>query len=167
MSNVCGHFLLPDLESKNKRKMRICLPFVYDQRGAGDAASFVFDLNPKNHHFKSLGHNPSLLGLFFSVLDQFANTSHFISGGELISLFDADSSFYLRGSNAISKFFCAFVNWIGHLISDMSGSSGSRGSKPRRIRWTRLRRCAHTARSRGIWLPRSCRIRRRWNALGD
>jgi hypothetical protein len=26
-----------------------------------------------------------------------------------------------------SKFFCAFVNWFGHLISDMTGSSGSKG----------------------------------------
>lgn len=26
-----------------------------------------------------------------------------------------------------SKLFCAFVNWFGHLISDMSGSSGSKG----------------------------------------
>lgn len=58
----------------------------YDQTGAGDAARLVFDLNPRNHHFKSLGHNPSLLGLFFSILDQFANTAHFISEGELISL---------------------------------------------------------------------------------
>lgn len=40
----------------------------YDQRGAGDAASFVFNLTPGNHHFKSLGHNPTLLGLFFSIL---------------------------------------------------------------------------------------------------
>jgi len=24
----------------------------YDQRGAGDVASWIFDLNPKNHHFK-------------------------------------------------------------------------------------------------------------------
>lgn len=99
----------------------------YDQRGVGDAASFVFDLNPTNHHFKSLAHNPSLLGLFFSILDQFTNSSHFISGGELISLADADGKFELRGNNVTSKLFCAFVNWFGHLISDMSGSSGSKG----------------------------------------
>lgn len=100
----------------------------YDQRGAGDAASGIFDLNPKNHHFKSLAHNPTLLGLFFSVLDQFNNTSHFVSEGELISLEDADGSFELcGGDNVSSKFFCAFVNWFGHLISDMSGSSGSKG----------------------------------------
>ena len=99
----------------------------YDQRGAGDAASFVFDLTPGNHHFKSLGHNPTLLGLFFSILDQFSNTSHFVSGGELISLQEADGNFELRGNNVPSKLFCAFVNWFGHLISDMSGSSSSKG----------------------------------------
>ncbi len=99
----------------------------YDQRGAGDAASEVFDLNPKNHHFKSLGHNPSLLGLFFSVLDQFNNTSHFISDGEMIILEKADDGFELRGNNVPSKLFCGIGNWFGHLISDVSGSSGSKG----------------------------------------
>ena len=99
----------------------------YDQRGAGDAASWVFDLSPKNHHFKSLGHNPTLLGLFFSILDQFTNTSHFVSGGELISLQDADGKFELQGNNVPSKLFCGFINWFGHLISDMSGSSSSKG----------------------------------------
>lgn len=99
----------------------------YDQRGAGDAASFVFNLTPGNHHFKSLGHNPTLLGLFFSILDQFSNTSHFVSGGDLISLQEADGKFELRGNNVPSKLFCAFVNWFGHLISDMSGSSSSKG----------------------------------------
>nr|WP_202409824.1 hypothetical protein [Halobacillus litoralis] len=99
----------------------------YDQRGVGDPASFVFGLNPTNHHFKSLAHNPSLLGLFFSILDQFTNSSHFISRGELISLVDADGKFELRGNNIPSKLYCAFANWFGHLISDMSGSSGSNG----------------------------------------
>lgn len=99
----------------------------YDQRGMGDAASFIFDLNASNHHFKSLGHNPSLLGLFFSILDQFTYTSHFVSGGELISLQEADGKFELRGNNIPCKLFCAFVNWFGHLISDGSGSSGSKG----------------------------------------
>lgn len=98
----------------------------YDQRGAGDAASSIFGLNPANHHFKSLGHNPTLLGLFFSILDQFTNQSHFVSGGELISLQNADEKFELRGNSVPAKLFCGFVNWFGHLISDMSGSYGSR-----------------------------------------
>lgn len=101
----------------------------YDQRGAGDAASFIFDLNPTNHHFKSLAHNPTLLGLFFSILDQFStpNQSHFVTDGELIALQNADDTFGLRGNDVPSKLFCAFVNWFGHLISDISGSSGSKG----------------------------------------
>ena len=99
----------------------------YDQRGAGDAASEVFALSPKNHHFKSLAHNPTLLGLFFSILDQFTNSSHFISDGQLISLDHADGSFELHGHDIPSKLFCAFANWIGHLLSDLSGSSQSKG----------------------------------------
>ena len=98
----------------------------YDQ-SVGDAASEVFNLTPSNHHFKSLAHNPSLVGLFFSVLDQFNNSSHFVSDGRLIELVEASSSFELRGNNIPSKLFCAFVNWIGHLISDISGSSTSKG----------------------------------------
>lgn len=99
----------------------------YDQRGAGDAAGWIFDLNPKNHHFKSLGHNPTLLGLFFSVLDQFCNTSHFVSNGELISLQEADGKFELKGNDVPSKLFCGLANWFGHIISDVSGSSGAKG----------------------------------------
>ncbi len=98
----------------------------YDQRGCGDAGSIVFGLTPSNHHFKSLAHNPSLLGLFFSILDQFTNSSHFISDGELIELVDADNKFQLHGNSIVGKLWCGFVNWIGHLISDASGSSGSK-----------------------------------------
>ena len=99
----------------------------YDQRGADDAAGWIFDLNPKNHHFKSLGHNPTLLGLFFSVLDQFCNTSHFVSNGELISLQEADGKFELKGNDVPSKLFCGLANWFGHIMSDVSGSSGAKG----------------------------------------
>ena len=99
----------------------------YDQRGRGDAASFVFDLSPTNHHFKSLAHNPTLCGLFFSILDQFKSTSHFVSGGRLVSLEKADGAFELQGHDVPSKLFCAFVNWFGHLVSDVSGATGSKG----------------------------------------
>lgn len=97
----------------------------YDQTGLGDAGRAVFDLTAKNHHFRSLAHNPSLLGLFFSILDQFSNTSHFVTDGQLISLQQADEKWELQGSNIPSKLFCGFANYIGHLISDVSGSSSS------------------------------------------
>lgn len=97
----------------------------YDQTGLHGASREIFDLSPGNHHFKSLAHNPSLLGLFFSILDQFTNSSHFVSDGQLISLVDAKEGWELRGNNIPGKLFCGFVNWIGHLISDVSGSSSS------------------------------------------
>ena len=102
----------------------------YDQRGCGDSGSLVFGLTPSNHHFKSLAHNPTLVGLFFSILDQFTNSSHFISEGQLIELVEADDKFELRGNSIAGKLWAGFANWIGHLMSDVSGSSGgtSRGT---------------------------------------
>jgi hypothetical protein len=99
----------------------------YDQRGMGDAASSIFDLNANNHHFKSLGHNPSLLGLFFSILNQFTNSSHFISNGQMIELVEADGKFELQGSSITAKLWCGFTNWFCHLMSDVSGATGSKG----------------------------------------
>jgi len=99
----------------------------YDQSSSGGVAKDIFNLTPSNHHFKSLGHNPSLFGLFFSILDQFDNTSHFVTGGQLVSLQDADGRFELKGSNIPSRLFCGFVNWLGHIISDRSGSHTSKG----------------------------------------
>ena len=104
----------------------------YDQTGLNDAAKEVFGLTASNHHFKSLAHNPSLLGLFFSILDQFPpfadvnNMSHFVTGGQLISLINADDKFQLRGNNVPSKIFCGIVNWLGHIMSDISGSHSSK-----------------------------------------
>lgn len=97
----------------------------YDQTGLGGAAKEIFELSPSNHHFKSLAHNPSLFGLVFSILDQFNNTSNFVTNGQLISLQQADEKWALRGENIPSKFFCGFANWFGHLISDVSGSQSS------------------------------------------
>ncbi|WP_461198836.1 hypothetical protein [Enterococcus sp. N249-2] len=96
----------------------------YDQRGAGDDLGF---LTPSNHHMKSLGHNPSLLGLFYSVLDQFTNQSHFVSDGEVMIYKEDSQHCALLGRSSVSKLFCAIANWVGHLISDISGSSGSKG----------------------------------------
>lgn len=109
------------------RKLGKIFKVPYDQRAAGDAGKNDFDLNPSNHHFKSLAHNPSLMGLFFSILDQFSNTSHFVTDGKLVTLQRADDTFELEGTNVQSKLFCGFVNWFGHLISDVSGSEGSPG----------------------------------------
>ena len=99
----------------------------YDQTNLGEAAKSAFNMTPDNHHFLSLAHNPSLLGLFYSILDQFNHTSHFVIGGELITLEKVGKNFKLYGKNNSARFVCAIINWIGHLISDMSGSSSSKG----------------------------------------
>lgn len=119
-------------DKKNFESLESALRFLekkfkipYDQTGLGDAGKAIFDLNARNHHFKSLAHNPSLLGLFFSILDQFTNSSHFVTNGQLLSLQKADDGWELYGGNISGKLFAGFVNWFGHLISDISGSKSS------------------------------------------
>ena len=106
-------------------------PVPYDQTGMMEAALRVFGLNTTNHHFKSLGHNPSLLGLFFSILDQFGdsngNTAHFVMGKDLIIWSPYEGQFELRGNTVPAKMFSGFMNWLGHLMSDVSGSYDSKG----------------------------------------
>ena len=99
----------------------------YDQSVGGSIFHELINLTPDNHHFKSLGHNPTILGLFFSILNQFTNTSSFVSEGELITLNNSDGKFELERHNVPSKLFCGFVNWLGHLVSDVSGASSSKG----------------------------------------
>ncbi len=86
-----------------------------------------FQMSTKNHHYKSLAHSPDIIGLFFSILDQFTNKASFLSDGKLIRVDVSNSNFELRGENFIAKLFCGFCNWIGHVMSDIAGSSGSRG----------------------------------------
>ena len=103
----------------------------YDQTDSSQVGGAVKDLLKNNHHVKSLGHAPDLIGLFFSILNQFTDTSSFVSNGQLITI--KTETFELQGSNFISKIFCGFCNWIGHLLSDWIGSNssiakGNRGS---------------------------------------
>ena len=102
-------------------------PVNYDHRHGGDVDR-LFSMSTKNHHMKSLAHSPSPIGLFFSILNQFTSTATFLSNGQLITI--ATATYELQGSNFISKLFCGFVNWIGHIMSDIAGSSGAvtRGS---------------------------------------
>lgn len=97
----------------------------YDQRHSSDVNN-LFKMSPKNHHLKSLAHSPDIIGLFFSLLNQFTGTSTFADNGKLITL-KADTV-ELYGGNQISKIYCGFCNWVIHLMSDVAGSSGTRGN---------------------------------------
>lgn len=96
----------------------------YDQRNPKDVNN-LFNIAPKTHHMMSLAHSPDILGLFFSVLNQFTSTSTFISNGQLVTI--ATDTFELQGSNFIMKIMCGIANWFCHLISDVAGSSGAHG----------------------------------------
>lgn len=99
-------------------------PVNYDHPHGGAAGS-RFSMSTKNHHIKNLAHSPDLMGLFFSILDQFTDTAHFVSEGKLISI--STEHFELRGGTLAAKVFCGFANWLGHLFSDLAGSSGATG----------------------------------------
>lgn len=106
----------------------------YDQAttdGRKGTGGLVKNLYTSNHHLKSLGHSPDIIGLFFSILNQFTNTSSFISNGQIITI-DTET-FELKGDTLIAKIFCGVTNWFGHLMSDWTGSNssiekGNRGS---------------------------------------
>jgi hypothetical protein len=100
----------------------------YDQattNGKNGTSGLVDKLSTKNHHLKSLGHSPDIIGLFFSVLNQFTNTSSFISNGQIITI--ETEEFKLQGHDFIAKIFCGVANWFGHIMSDWTGSSGAGG----------------------------------------
>lgn len=102
----------------------------YDQThtnktGKAGTGGRVKNLTPSNHHLKSLGHSPDLIGLFFSILNQFTNTSSFVSNGQLITIQTEESKLNLQGHNFIAKIFCGFINWFGHIMSDLAGSNSS------------------------------------------
>ena len=91
----------------------------YDQRLSSDVND-LFNLTPSNHHLKNLAHSPDLIGLIFSVIDQFTNTSHFVSNGKIYAV--ETESIELRGDNFVTKVVFGIINWFGHLMSDVAGS---------------------------------------------
>ncbi|MGM0519838.1 MAG: hypothetical protein ACQERD_09380 [Campylobacterota bacterium] len=97
----------------------------YDHATTHATGETVKNLSLKNHHLKGLGHSPDIIGLFFSVLNQFTNTSSFISNGQIITI--ETEEFELQGHNFIAKIFCGVANWFGHIMSDWTGSSGTVG----------------------------------------
>lgn len=48
----------------------------YDARYAKDLlmGDKVLNMSMKNHHLKSLGYSPDIIGLFFSILDSFTRS---------------------------------------------------------------------------------------------
>lgn len=101
-------------------------PVNYDQNSSGQVGNAFQHMSPKNHHMMSLSHAPDVIGLFASVVNQFTQTATFIAEGEIITI-QTPNGVELRGKSIPAKLFCAVVNWFGHIMSDIAGSSGTRG----------------------------------------
>lgn len=107
-------------------------PVNYDARYAKDLVveeGVLSGMRPLNHHLLSLAHSPDPIGLIFSIIDQFMGYATFVDKGKIIHVFPQKTSGaipYMQGTNLVSMLFCGFVNWIGHLLSDLVGSSSTR-----------------------------------------
>jgi hypothetical protein len=122
----------PDTLVKSISYLEQAFPVPYDARYAKDIVNSMDvpqNMKPANHHLLSLAHSPDIIGLIFSIIDQFSNSAHFIAKGRISKgtpLKTSKAIPYLQGSDLPSKLFCGFVNWIGHIISDLVGSSSTR-----------------------------------------
>lgn len=104
-----------------------------------------FNMLKINHHLKSLAHSPDPIGWLFSILDQFNDTSTFVSDGKFITVRGSgkgNSLTYLDkklsklfgdrvgeflGHTFVAKLIAGTLNWLGHLASDAAGTSGGKG----------------------------------------
>lgn len=108
----------------------------YDARYAKDLGltNEELQMTPLNHHLKSLGHQPDIIGLLFSILDQFMNTTSVIDDGKIkiiknkkFDVVKTHNGIKVKGKGFLFKILCGAFNWLGHLVSDVAGSSGTRG----------------------------------------
>lgn len=123
----------PDTLEKAISYLEQSFPVNYDARYGKDLlnAGSISSMSPKNHHLMSLAHSPDIIGLLFSIIDQFTGKASFINDGKLIRLLPVKDArnhkvMYMQGTNFESKVFCGVCNWLGHLASDLCGSSSTR-----------------------------------------
>lgn len=107
-------------------------PVNYDARYASDLVvedGVLSGMRSLNHHLLSLAHSPDPIGLIFSIIDQFMGYATFVDKGRIIHAVPQKTSGaipYMQGTDLVSMLFCGFVNWIGHLLSDLVGASSTR-----------------------------------------
>ena len=147
-STVDGKFRkAPDTLEKSISYLEQSFPVNYDARYGKDLinSEAITQMSPKNHHLMSLAHSPDIVGLLFSIIDQFSDKASFFNNGKLIQLVPLNDArnkkiTYIQGKNTESKIFCGICNWLGHLASDLCGSSSTR-------------RVGKTGRGAGIPIP--------------
>lgn len=125
---------------KNKdfaRKVRIveeAFGIPSDSTGVWNGAGNGIDA--KSHHLDDLAHHPTIIGWAASVVTQFTEKAYFQNkdgenfafGAQRIKVIikrGKSQEIQLIGETVQEKVVCGTINWIGHLISDMAGSSSS------------------------------------------
>ena len=100
----------------------------YDARYGKDliGGEVLSGFNSCTPHFKSLAHSPDIVGLFFSILDQFTNKTTVVNSGNILRLEPVQEHVIVYGDNPVAKIVAGFINWLGHVMSDLAGSSGTR-----------------------------------------
>lgn len=81
-------------------------------------------LTPKNHHALSVAHWPDFIGLIVGVYDQLTDKTTLARGSATIITSNIGNP--IEG-NPIERIVSAIVNWFGHIMSDISGSSTAVG----------------------------------------
>ena len=81
-------------------------------------------ISAKSHHLDDLAHHPSIIGLAASILTQFTKQGYFENKEGIPFVIDIENK-ELIGKDLRAKLVCGVINWVGHLISDMAGSSSS------------------------------------------
>lgn len=76
------------------------------------------------HHLRDFAHHPSLLGLVFSLVEQFTGVAY---GTDVNGVFKAYEIPDWKPRNPRYSIFTGTYTWIMHLISDIGGSSGTVG----------------------------------------
>lgn len=90
---------------------------------AGDALTNSFG-GGKQHHLRDFSHHPTILGLICSIGMQFTMPGLGTdTQGNLIPVKITKDGFI--GGSFAEKILFGTINWIGHLISDLDGSSSS------------------------------------------
>ena len=85
-------------------------------------------ISAKSHHLDDWAHHPSPLGWICSVLTQFTRKGYFTNSSGQGLAFDVENQ-ELIGDTIPEKFSAGTINWFGHLISDIAGSSSTAGIK--------------------------------------
>lgn len=101
----------------------------YDQAKTADTFGVVKNMLPKNHHAKSAAHYPDFIGLIASICNQFTDSSTFFdsSAGQIVIVPGTGNGIELKGKTPAAKVFAGAMNWFGHCMSDVAGSSGAHG----------------------------------------